>query len=66
MRILSMKKVREVLRLHIMTQLSIRKIQSGTGIPRSTMQDYAVRFKSSGLSANDIGTLDDNASQTIP
>ena len=56
-----MKKVREVLRLHIIMKFSVRKIQTASGVARSTVQDYVKRLKSSNLTANEIDTLDDDA-----
>ena len=34
-----MKQVREVLRLHLLANLSSRKIQGATGVARTTAQD---------------------------
>ncbi|MBV5278533.1 MAG: helix-turn-helix domain-containing protein [Campylobacteraceae bacterium] len=56
-----MKKVREVLRLHIIMKFSVRKIQTASGVARSTVQDYVKRLKSSNLTADEIDTLDDDA-----
>ena len=61
MRIVPMKKVREVLRLHIVMKFSIRKIQISSGVARSTAQDYVKRLKSSNLTIDDIDALDDDA-----
>jgi len=44
MRITPMKKIREVLELHVKMKLSARKTQSIVGVPRSTVLDYASRF----------------------
>ncbi len=56
-----MKKVREVLRLHIVMKFSIRKIQTASGIARSTVQDYVKRLKSSNLTVAEIEAIDDDA-----
>lgn len=64
MRKIPMKKVREVIRLHSMMQLSSRKIKGATGVARSTIQEYIKRFESSGLTMEQIDTLDDKTLQT--
>ena len=61
MRILSMKQIREVLRLHLLAQLSSRKIQGATGVARSTIQDYILRCKKANIiSADVLIQLDDD------
>lgn len=60
MRKIQMKKVREVLRLHIGMKLSSRQTHKATGVPRTTVQDYVKRFKSSGLSIDEIGVMRDD------
>lgn len=60
MRNIRMKKVREVLRLHCRMNLSIRKINGATGVPRSTVQNYLARYKASGIDINDVETLLDD------
>ena len=49
MRNLSMKKVREVLRLYIVAGLSSRAIKGATSVARSTIQEYIKRYKASGI-----------------
>lgn len=44
-----MKKLLEILRLHYENKLSRRQIASITNVARSTIGDYLIRFKSSGL-----------------
>ena len=61
MRIISMKQVRDVIKLHSDMGLSIRKIQGATGVARSTVADYLKRFKELGLSVEQIDILDDDA-----
>ena len=46
---LTMKNVREVLRLKLDCQLSARKIAQSSGFARSTISDYLTRFSQSGL-----------------
>lgn len=64
MRKIQMKKVREVLRLHIGMNLSSRQTHRAAGVPRTTVQDYVKRFKSSGLSIDEIGTMKDDLLQS--
>ena len=59
MRITPMKKIREVLELHIKIKLSARKIQSIVGVPRSTVLDYISRLKKSDIDINELDSLDD-------
>lgn len=47
---LTVKNVKEVLRLKLDCQLSVRKIAQATGFARSTIGDYLRRFSCSGLS----------------
>ena len=54
-----MKKIREVLELHIKLKLSARKVQGITGVPRSTILDYASRFKISGLNIDELDSMYD-------
>ena len=61
MRIISMKQVRDIVRLHSDMRLSIRKIQGATGVARSTVADYVKRFKELGLSLKQIDALDDDS-----
>jgi len=61
MRNISMKKLREVLRLHIGMNLSSRQTQKATGVSKTTIQDYAKRFKTSDLEINTINLLTDDA-----
>ena len=47
---LSMRKIREVLRLHLACGLSARRIAQSTAVGRTTVGEYLQRFKASGLS----------------
>jgi len=60
MRITSMKKIREVLELHVKMNLSSRKTERSVGVPRSTILDYASRFKISDLDINKLDEIDDD------
>ena len=63
MRNVPMKKVREVIRLHCVMQLSIRQIKGATAVARSTVQDYVKRFNASGLAPEQIDQFDDDTLQ---
>ena len=47
---LSMRKVREVLRLRHVTKLTVRQIAEATGVARSSIVDYLARAEGAGLS----------------
>jgi len=55
-----MKKIREVLELHVKMNLSSRKTERSVGVPRSTILDYASRFKISDLDINKLDEIDDD------
>jgi transposase len=56
-----MRKVREVLELHLKTGLSLRKIERATGTKRSTVGDYIKRCKEALLiDSNELDNLDDD------
>ena len=59
MRITAMKKIREVLKLHVKMNLSSRKVERSTGVPRSTVLDYASRFKKSEMNIDELDSIDD-------
>ena len=61
MRIISMKKVRDIVKLYSDMGLSIRKIQGATGVAKSTVADYVKRFKELDLSLDQIDSLDDDS-----
>jgi len=56
-----MKQVRDVLQLHSVMKLSLRRIQGATSVAKSTISDYIKRFNVSGLSIEQINILDDDA-----
>jgi len=60
MRNISMKKLREVLRLHIGMSLSSRQTQKATSVSKTTIQEYAKRFKVSDLEIDSINLITDN------
>ena len=55
-----MKQVRDVLRLHSVMNLSLRRIEGATGVAKSTISDYIKRFKASGLHIEQINVIDDD------
>nr|WP_275758949.1 IS21 family transposase [Sulfurimonas sp. SAG-AH-194-C21] len=55
-----MKQVRDVLQLHSVMELSLRRIQGATNVAKSTISDYIKRFRSSGLNIEQINILDDD------
>jgi len=59
-----MKKVREVLRLYLLANLSARKIQGATGVARTTIQDYIKRCTLSDIHSVEIlNSLNDDGLQ---
>ena len=55
-----MKQVRDVLQLHSVMNLSLRRIEGATRVAKSTISDYIKRFKNSGLNIEQINVLDDD------
>lgn len=55
-----MKQVRNVLQLHSVMKLSLRRIQGATKVAKSTISDYIKRFKHSGLDMDQINILNDD------
>jgi len=56
---LSMRKIREVLRLHLGLKRSIREVARSVSVPSSTVGDYLARAKAAGLSWPLADDLDD-------
>jgi len=54
MRKIDMKQIREVLRLHLLANLSARKIQGATGVARTTIQEYIKRCNESDISSYEM------------
>ena len=55
-----MKQIREVLRLHLLANLSARKIQGATGVARTTVQEYIKRCNESDITSYEmLTTLND-------
>lgn len=55
-----MKQVRDILQLHSVMQLSLRRIEGATNVAKSTISDYIKRFKNSSLSIEQINLLGDD------
>ena len=55
-----MKQVRDVLQLHSVMKLSLRRIQGATNVAKSTISDYIKRFKKSNLNMDQINILNDD------
>jgi len=55
-----MKKVREVLRLHLGMQLSSRKIKGATGVAKTTVQEYIKRYNETEISLNELDEMNDD------
>jgi len=65
MRNISMRKVREVLELHLKTALSLRKIERATGTKKSTVSDYIKRCNTAELSSPiELENMDDDTLYT--
>lgn len=60
---LSVRKIREVLRLRFETGLSERQIAASLSIARSTVQECLRRIREAGLHWSALGALDDSALQ---
>lgn len=55
-----MKKVREVLRLHLGMQLSSRKIKGATGVARTTIQEYIKRCDEAHITQAELDVMNDD------
>ncbi|NVM56824.1 MAG: helix-turn-helix domain-containing protein [Desulfobacterales bacterium] len=54
-----MRHIRRIIRLHATSVLSVRLISRALNIPHSTVSDYIQRYRTSGLSIEDIQGLND-------
>jgi len=57
---ISMKQVRDVLQLHSVMKLSLRRIEGATRVAKSTIADYIKRFEKSSLTMEQIELLNDD------
>ena len=55
----TMRKVREILRLHDECKLSQRQISASTGVSKGAISEYLKRARSAGLTWEQARTLDD-------
>lgn len=65
MRRLSMKKVKEILRLKFQTDISVRQISRALNVPRSTVSDYCKRFEQTEYSINEFLALDESKTDAL-
>ena len=65
MRRISMRKVREVLRLRCKIKLSIRQTARNANVPRSTVTDYHRRFRQTGHKIDELLKLDDKTAEAV-
>lgn len=56
---ISMKNIREIIRLHELTTLSLRQISIALGMSRPVISDYIAKIKTAGLTFKDIETMPD-------
>ena len=56
----SMRKIREVLRLGFVLSLSYRQVAQSAGVSRPTVAFYLERFKASGKSAQELTALSED------
>jgi len=56
---ISMKKIREIMRLHEQSKLSQRQISNALGMSRPVVSDYLIKVKSAGLTFIDIEKMSD-------
>jgi transposase/biotin operon repressor len=56
---ISMKKIREIMRLHEQSKLSQRQISQALGMSRPVISDYITKIKSAGLTFIDIEKMPD-------
>ena len=61
---LSMRKLREVLRLKFETDLSNRRVDRSCGVSRPSVAEYLQRFKEAGLSWPQAAEFDDATGTT--
>ncbi len=56
---ISMKKIREIVRLHEQAKLSQRQISQALGMSRPVVSDYIIKIKTFGLTFTDIENMPD-------
>ena len=60
----TMRKVREILRLHHESRLTQRQISASTGVSKGTVSEYLLRAKRAGLTWEEARALDDSTVET--
>ncbi len=60
MRRLTMKKIKDILQLKYITELSYRQISRGVNVPSSTVSDYCKRFEITKYSIDEFLTMDED------
>jgi len=60
MRKLSMKKIKEILKLRFITEISYRQISRAVNIPSSTVSDYCKRFEITKYALNEFLEIDED------
>jgi transposase len=56
-----MRSIKKIIYLSYQSQLSVREISGALDIPKSTVSDYLLRFRESGLSLSDLEEKDSEA-----
>lgn len=62
---ISMRKIREIVRLYEQSKLSQRQISKALGISRPVINDYIIKVKTSGLGYSDIENMPDETLMDI-
>jgi transposase len=57
---LSMKKIKEILKLRFITEISLRQISRAVNVPNSTVSDYCKRFKITNYTIDELLKFDED------
>jgi transposase len=57
---LSMKKIKEILKLRFITEISLRQISRAVNVPNSTVSDYCKRFKITNYTIDELLKYDED------
>jgi transposase len=57
---LSMKKIKEILKLRFITEISLRQISRAVNVPNSTVSDYCKRFKMTNYTIDELLKYDED------
>jgi len=55
-----MEKIREILKLSLEQKMSLRSVSSATGVSKTTVGEYLLEFKRSGLPYEELSKLSDD------